>query len=327
MTQAADSPEAFRGRASRALSVRALHAARISGVLGAGAIAFVLSAQALVPSARAARGTVHGSTNGRSQPYLGIVFHDVTPDQVSSLRLKSAHGVEVVAVDHDGPAGKAGLRPHDIIVSLNGQMVASAEALRRMIHDAGAGVQIALGVVRGGGQTTLTAKLEDRDEVARQAMEKLAASQPAPPPPVIAEEEVTETYSVNAAPEQTTLPAGPMRQGFISGMLHSAPLRGAVLEPMEPQLAGYFGAPVGIGLLVHAVTAGSPAADAGLRAGDVVLRADMRPLHTPADWNKHLHANKGRAITLSVLRDHRELVMTLQPDPKHHSMLELPSIF
>ena len=240
-------------------------------------------------------------------------------------------------VDHDGPAGQAGLRPHDIITSLNGQAIASAEALRRMIHDAGAGVQVALSVVRSGHPMTLSAQLADRDQVARAAMARLAASAvPAPvaPAPVVAESESSgfvESYSVEAAPTAASdppPPAGPVHgQGFLSSMLHSGSTIGLMLDVMEPQLASYFGAPQGTGLLVQSVTPGSAAAQAGLRAGDILLRADMLALHTQADWTKRLHASKGRPLTLSILRDRREMTVTLQTDLKHHSLLEWPSLF
>ena len=303
----------------------------LSGAVALSGLVTGLYAYGLVPAAgHRARVTVHGATNGRPQAYLGIAFHDLTEDQASAMRLKDPHGVVVVMVDHDGPAGKAGLRPHDVIVSLNGQAVASAEALRRMIHDAGAGVEIALGVVRGGNTLRVTARLADREAVARAAMQRIAASDAPPPPamPLVGEEEAgswTETYPADPQPQAAPLPSGPVHgQGFIGSMLHSGTFTGAVLNTMEPQLANYFGAPQGSGLLVHSVAPGSPAAIAGLRAGDVVLRADLVTLHTTADWTKHLHAMKGSPITLTVLRERREVILTLQPDVKHHSLLEWP---
>ena len=278
---------------------------------------------------------LRGSTNGHSQGYLGIEFHDVSDEQLKSLRVPSTHGIEIVMVDHDGPAGKAGLRPHDIIVSLNGQAVAGAEALRRMIHDAGAGVQIALTIVRSGHPVTLTAQLADREEVDRAAAKAhLAAADPPPSPPqpagalIYGFAEHTTVEPAPADPANVPPPPAPATPppgtGFLGHIVHGSIYTGAVLDTMEPQLAGFFGAPQGAGLLVHSVLPGSPAANAGLRAGDIVLRADLATLRNGADWTKRLHAAKGRPITLSVLRDHREMTLTLQQDFKHHSLLEWP---
>src|SRR5262245_59641375 len=58
------------------------------------------------------------SSPGRS--YLGIDIQDVTKERMSALKLKEERGVEITMVDQDAPAGKAGLKEHDVILDFNG---------------------------------------------------------------------------------------------------------------------------------------------------------------------------------------------------------------
>src|ERR1700730_6913616 len=108
--------------------------------------------------------------------YLGVDTRDVTADRLSELKLKEEHGVEVTLVDQDAPAGKAGLKEHDVILNLNGSQVESVEQLRRMIHEIPPGRMVSLGISRDGQPMTLKAQLSDRRKTFGTAMHGKAFS-------------------------------------------------------------------------------------------------------------------------------------------------------
>src|SRR6476660_1702389 len=94
--------------------------------------------------------------------YLGVDTQDVSADRIGQLHLKEEHGVEVTTVDQDAPAGKAGIKEHDVILSVNGTAVESVEQLRRMIHEIPPGRMVTLGISRNGQPLTFKAQLADR---------------------------------------------------------------------------------------------------------------------------------------------------------------------
>src|ERR1700745_3137789 len=65
--------------------------------------------------------------------YLGVDTRNVTSDRLGALSLKEEKGVEVTMVDQDAPAGKAGIKEHDVILTMNGTSIESGAQLRRMI--------------------------------------------------------------------------------------------------------------------------------------------------------------------------------------------------
>ncbi len=267
----------------------------------------------------------HGGL-GHGQGYLGVDVRDVNDDEVPALKLKEARGAEIVHVDHDGPAGKMGLRERDVVTQMNGVAIEGEEQIRRMLHDTPPGRTVVFVILREGQPMTVTAQMADREEVERQAWERHLGAPPAPPPS--APEGVLAAPPDASALAAPTAPLPPPKYGksFLGSLLTSPTYTGAMLERVGPQLASFFGISTGTGLLVRGVDNNSPAAMAGIRAGDVVVRADSRTLVTMTQWAKAIRDAKGRPVTVVIVRDRQERTVTLTPDVKRRSSLQYPSL-
>ena len=87
-------------------------------------------------------------------------------------------------------------------------------------------------------------------------------------------------------------------------------IAGARLTPLNRELGSYFG--VGQGLLVVEVAAGTPAADAGMLPGDVVVRAQGRETATLEGLRRELARGGGySAALLTVVRKGQRLELAL----------------
>src|SRR5690348_12349953 len=103
-------------------------------------VVLILMGSALAQSASGKARAAHTvSTSQASDPaqdkdkangtvsYLGVFVRDLSPEQAAALKVNQDNGAEITMVDRDGPAGKAGLKDHDVIVSVNGAPVQGAE--------------------------------------------------------------------------------------------------------------------------------------------------------------------------------------------------------
>ena len=67
----------------------------------------------------------YSSEDTGTSAYLGVDISDITTERLSALKLKEEKGVEVTMVDQDAPAGKAGIKEHDVILTMNGTSIES----------------------------------------------------------------------------------------------------------------------------------------------------------------------------------------------------------
>jgi len=254
-----------------------------------------------------------------TQGYLGVDIRDVTDDRAKALKLKDVRGAEICLIDHDGPAVKAGLREGDVILQMNGQIIEGEAQLRRMLQETPAGRTVAFVFSRDGQQQTISVQLGDREEVERRAWEQ-HFNVPEPPP----ETDATIPDPLDE-PDADAAPAAPPRSypgfGFMGPLTLSGSYTGAMLDVLGPQLAQFFGAQPGTGLLVKSIDADSPAARAGLRAGDVVVRLNGQTAASRNDWLHAVQNSHGKPIAITVLRDRHEQTLTMTAGAKKHSEL------
>ena len=81
---------------------------------------------------------------------LGVDTQDVTPQIAKMLALKDDRGAVVARVRANTPAEAAGLRPGDVIVSLDGKPIADNQALHNIEGLTAAGATVNVGVLRDG---------------------------------------------------------------------------------------------------------------------------------------------------------------------------------
>jgi S1-C subfamily serine protease len=82
--------------------------------------------------------------------FVGIAGGDRPLPPAVRLKVGRPSGVEVIGVDPDGPAATAGVRPEDLIVSVDGRPVERMDDLLRLMGGDAVGVPVTLGIVRAG---------------------------------------------------------------------------------------------------------------------------------------------------------------------------------
>ena len=234
--------------------------------------------------------------------YLGVDTRDITPDRLGNLHLKEESGVEVTMVDQDAPAGKAGLKEHDVILTINDQKIESVEQLRRVVHEIPPGRTVAIGISREGQPLTLKAQLGERSVDQSFNFKMPPINVPAIHIPPINMPEIDVPTVV---------------------VIHSPRSSGIMVENLTPQLGDFFGVKSGNGVLIRTVEKGSRAEQAGFHAGDVIVKVNGTAVNDCSDFTRLLRERKAGKAAVTVIRDRKEQTLTLTlPEPRHSGSLK-----
>ena len=263
-------------------------------------LGFAQAAQMWSVDQSAGQPWVFSSEDSGTSSYLGVDIADVSKERMGALKLKEEKGVEVTMVDQDAPAGKSGIKEHDVILTMNGTAIESGAQLRRMIHETPPGRVVTLGLSREGQPLTLQVQLADKH--------KEMTSWPKPG-----------DMHVNIPPihvPDIDIPA--MNMVVVTSSARS----GLMVENITPQLGDFFGVKDGNGVLVRTVEKGSRAEKAGFRAGDVIVKINNQPVHDTSDFSHAVKSRSGNSVTVGVVRDKKEQTLNLTlPERKESSDL------
>ena len=223
-----------------------------------------------VPAARAVEIAERIASEDSSGPgYLGVNIQELTPRLQKLFDLPAAKGVLIAQVVESGPADQAGLRRGDVIVRIDRAPVASTEDLLRELESRRVGQAVELEVLRDGESQRYMVTLGERPRGQR-------------------------LRSFRHGPRVLEFGAG-------GGSLGIQP------QPLTDQLRAHFGVPEGRGVLVAAVLPGSPAEQAGLKAGDVLLQVGDQGVSAPHDLvGLPGRFRSGDKVSVTVVRDARE---------------------
>ncbi len=239
--------------------------------------------------------------------YLGVQTQEVTKENFSKFGLASVRGVAVEKVLENSPAQAAGLQAGDVIVRFEGEEITSVRKLTRLISEVAADHQVKITVLRNNSEQDVTAtlgrrptpKFENGSFAMTAPMARLGELKDFPAMPPMAE--MPKIFTTPGAEGKTfTWTAGGGRQIGIGVM------------SLTKQLAAHYG--VDSGLLINDVRENSPAAKAGLKAGDIIVEAEGKAVKGDFDLIRTINGKKEGDVTITYVRDGKRQTVSVTPE-------------
>jgi serine protease Do len=191
-------------------------------------------------------------THGRvSRGWAGLMAQDLDADLAKFFKVPVQQGALVSEVVASGPAGRADLQSGDVVTRFDSQLIDGASTLKSVVGKTKPGSSVAVQIVRGGKPQTLTLAIQE---------------QPGPRP--IFAEQAGQLAVANTQKKP------------------SHPEIGVTVEDVPMEISKFLHIPAKKGTLVISVNPGSPAFDAGIGPGDIILSADRTDVHGAREFGK-----------------------------------------
>ncbi len=206
-----------------------------------------------------------------SRGFLGVSAIDMTPEVAQQLKLDAkTQGVLVADVSPNAPASKAGIKPYDIVLSVNGEKVRTAQDLTDKIVTIPVGNKAKVAFLRDGKENSAEVQIAERPV------------QGVTPRPVKAKEKASNgsaTFDAFGFRAQELSPQEAIQLG----------IPGDAIKGRKP-------------VIVSDLEYGKAASNSGLDRGDWILDVANREIKSLSDLEKAFKIVKGNAVMMRVKR-------------------------
>lgn len=191
--------------------------------------------------------------------YLGVSIQPVDGDLADSLGVANNRGELVQSVVSGEPGDRAGIRPGDIVLSVNDKPITREQTLSFIVANIAPGTRVPIELIRDGRRLNLTAIVGRR-----------------PTEEALRQQQMFDREESGAPGSQ-----GGLGQNQPSSVIQER--LGLAVVPLTPQIASQLGAGAGTqGVAVADVDQNSDAARKGFQRGDIILSANYRSVSTIA---------------------------------------------
>jgi serine protease Do len=245
--------------------------------------------------------------------FLGVYAEDINKENMARYGMREARGVGITQVIKDSPAEKAGLKKDDVVVRFEGDSVTSVRKLNRLVSEVAPDQTVKLGISRGGGEQEVAVTIGKRNESMNamewQGLDKLKGLDKIEGLDRLKELERAMPPGANVWKWEGQ---GPGKDGMVFSFGNHRRI-GVSTTQLTKQLADYFGVRDGRGVLVTGVEDDSPAAKAGLKAGDVITSIDGEKVEGSGDLARGINKKKDGEVTLTVIRNKNQRTISVTP--------------
>ena len=206
--------------------------------------------------------------------WLGVRIQTVTSELAEAMDLDEAEGALVSAVVEDSPAEKAGVKEGDLILSYDGKKVKAMAELPKLVAETAVNKTVKVTVLRAGKVKTLQVKIAELKE----------------------DDEALAMNDLNDEDAETA----------VAGM---------TLTPLTDDEREALGLSDDVeGVVITSVERGSRADMSRVRAGDVIIELDKKPVQTVAAVKKAIEDKEGKSLLMLLVRGGDKLFVAFKKE-------------